>query len=97
MLERLEPLGYGPNFSPYVKGLRGVGHGVGVDVVETPNLSSETDYELLPNMTLAIKLDLHGLKAGGYRIEVVVQFTEDGARPLNKMVLAETDDFAILR
>jgi len=96
MLERLAPLGYAPNFSPYVKGLRGVGHGVGVDVVEPPNLSSESDYELLPGMTLAIKLDLHALAAGGYRIEVVVLFTEDGVRPLNKMVLAERDDFAIL-
>jgi Xaa-Pro aminopeptidase len=97
MLERLEPLGYGPNFSPYVKGLRGVGHGVGVDVVEMPNLSSESDFQLLPGMTLAVKLDLHAMKAGGYRIEVVVLFTEDGVRPLNKMVLAEADDFAILR
>lgn len=97
MLERLAPLGYAPNFSPYVKGLRGVGHGVGVDVVESPNLSSETDYQLLPGMTLAVKLDLHALKAGGYRVEVVVLFTENGVRPLNKMVFAEADDFAILQ
>lgn len=97
MLERLAPLGYGPNFSPYVKGLRGVGHGVGVDVVEMPNLSSETDYQLLPGMTLAIKLDLHGLPRGGYRVEVVVLFTEDGVKPLNTMIFGEADDFAILR
>lgn len=97
MLERLAPLGYAPHFTPYVKGLRGVGHGVGVDVVEPPNLSSETDYELLPGMTLAIKLDLHGLKAGGYRVEVVVLFTGDGVRPLNTMVFGEPDDFAILQ
>ena len=97
MLERLAPLGYAPNFSPYVKGLRGVGHGVGVDVVEPPNLSSETDYQLLPGMTLAIKLDLHALSTGGYRVEVVVQFTENGIRPLNKMLFKEADDFAVLR
>jgi len=97
MFERLEPLGYAPNFSPYVKGLRGVGHGVGVDVVEPPNLSSETDYELLPGMTLAIKLDLHALKAGGFRVEVVALLTEDGVKPLNKMIFGEADDFAILR
>ncbi len=96
MLERLAPLGYAPNFTPYVKGLRGVGHGVGVDVVEPPNLSSETDYELLPGMTLAIKLDLHGLPAGGYRVEVVVLFTENGVRPLNTMVFGESDEFAVL-
>lgn len=97
MFAHLEPLGYAPNFSPYVKGLRGVGHGVGVDVVEPPNLSSETDYTLLPGMTLAIKLDLHALRAGGYRVEVVVLFTEDGVRPLNKMIFDQADDFAILR
>lgn len=97
MLERLAPLGYAPFFTPYVKGLRGVGHGVGVDVVEPPNLSSETDYELLPGMTLAIKLDLHGMPTGGYRVEVVVLFTEDGVRPLNTMVLGEADDFAVLK
>jgi Xaa-Pro aminopeptidase len=97
MFERLEPLGYAPHFSPYVKGLRGVGHGVGVDVVEPPNLSSETDYELLPGMTLAIKLDLHALKAGGFRVEVVALLTEDGVKPLNKMIFGEADDFAILR
>jgi len=27
----------------------------------------------------------------------VVQFTEDGVRPLNKMVLAQNEEFAILR
>ena len=70
--------------------------GVGVDVVEPPNLSSETDYTLLPGMTLAIKLDLHALPTGGYRVEVVVLFTEDGIRPLNKMIFGEADDFAIL-
>jgi hypothetical protein len=48
-------------------------------------------------MTLALKLDLHAMRAGGYRVEVVVLVTEDGVRPLNKMVLSEADDFAILR
>lgn len=97
MLELLEPHGFADNFTPYAKGLRGVGHGVGLDVVEPPNLSSDSDFVLEPGMTLAIKLDLHGLKAGGYRIEVVIAITEDGIRPLNRLVLDEPDDFAILR
>ena len=87
MLERLEPHGLADNFTPYAKGLRGVGHGVGLDVVEPPNLSSDSDFVLEPGMTLAIKLDLHGLKTGGYRIEVVIAITEDGNRPLNSHVL----------
>lgn len=97
MLERLEPYGFADNFTPYAKGLRGVGHGVGLDVVEPPNLSSDSDFVLEPGMTLAIKLDLHGLDAGGYRIEVVIAVTEDGNRPLNRLVLEEPDDFAVLR
>lgn len=96
MLERLEPLGLAPNFVPYAKGLRGVGHGVGVDVVEPPNLSSDSDFPLLPGMTLAIKFDLHGLVGGGLRIEAVIAVGEAGADPLNRLVLDRPDDFAIL-
>jgi Xaa-Pro dipeptidase len=97
MLERLAPYGFTDNFAPYAKGLRGVGHGVGVDVVEPPNLSSDSDFMLEPGMTLAIKFDLHGLNAGGLRAEVVVLITETGVRPLNKLILDQPDDFAILR
>lgn len=97
LLEELEPHGFAKNFTPYAKGLRGVGHAVGLDVVEPPNLSSDSDFELQAGMTLAVKLDLHDLPGGGYRIEVVVAVTEDGVRPLNKLVLAEPDDFAVQR
>lgn len=96
MLERLAPHGFTPNFAPYAKGLRGVGHGVGVDVVEPPNLSSDSDFMLQPGMTLAIKFDLHGLPQGGLRAEVVILVTETGIRPLNKLILAESEDMAIL-
>ena len=37
------------------------------------------------------------MPAGGYRVEVVVHFTEDGVVPLNTMIFEEADDFAILR
>jgi len=97
LLKELEPHGFSDNFTPYAKGLRGVGHAVGLDVVEPPNLSSDSDFDLLAGMTLAIKLDLHNLVGGGYRIEVVVAVTEEGVRPLNKLVLAEPDDFAVQR
>lgn len=42
--ERLEPLGYRNNFVPYVSGERGVGHSLGVDVVEPPHLSATSDF-----------------------------------------------------
>jgi Xaa-Pro aminopeptidase len=66
-------------------------------VVEPPNLSSDSDFELGAGMALAVKLDLHDLKGGGYRVEVVVAVTEDGVRPLNKLVLEQPDDFAVQR
>lgn len=97
LLSELEPEGLADHFTPYAKGLRGVGHAVGLDVVEPPNLSSDSDFELEAGMTLAVKLDLHDLIGGGYRVEVVVAVTEDGVRPLNKLVLQEPDDFAVQR
>ena len=96
MLARLEPAGYADNFVPYAKGQRGVGHGVGLDVVEQPDLTLDSDFDLLPGMTLAIKLDLHGLTGGGFRIECVIAFTESGVDPLNRLILSENDTFTIL-
>lgn len=96
LLAKIQAAGYADAFIPYTKGLRGVGHGVGLDVVEPPNLGPECGFLLEPGMTLAIKLDLHGLPGGGLRVEVVVAMTDTGIRPLNKLVLQEPDDFAIL-
>jgi len=94
--ESLTPLGLEPNFSPYVTGTRGTGHGVGLDVVENPDLNISSNFILYPRMTLAIKLDLHDLEGQGLRVEQVVEITEEGARPLNKLALKVPDDWAIL-
>ena len=94
--EALTPLGLEPNFSPYVTGTRGTGHGVGLDVVEKPDLNKNSSFILYPRMTLAIKLDLHDLEGQGLRVEQVVEITEEGARPLNKLALNVTDDWSIL-
>ena len=96
MRARREPAGYADNFVPYAKGQRGVGHGVGLDVVEQPDLTLDSDFDLLPGMTLAIKLDLHGLTGGGFRIECVIAITESGVDPLNRLILSENDTFTIL-
>ena len=96
MLARLEPAGYADNFVPYAKGQRGGGHGGGLDVVEQPDLTLDSDFDLLPGMTLAIKLDLHGLTGGGFRIECVIAITESGVDPLNRLILSENDTFTIL-
>jgi Xaa-Pro aminopeptidase len=97
LLGKLQAAGYAEAFAPYARGLRGVGHGVGLDVVEPPNLGPESDFILEPGMALAVKLDLHGLSGGGLRVEVVVAITETGIQPLNKLVLQEPDDFTILK
>lgn len=96
ILEKLEPLGFTDNFTPYVSGRRGVGHGVGLDVVEEPDLSSTNDFEIKPNMTLAVKLDLHNIEGQGSRIEVVTHITDSGNNPLNKFILEAPDDISIL-
>ncbi len=73
-----------------------MGHGVGLDVVEQPDLTIDSHFDLLPGMTLAIKLDLHGLTGGGFRIECVVCISESGVDPLNQLILTEGDAFTIL-
>ncbi len=92
----LTPLGLEPKFSPYVTGTRGTGHGVGLDVVECPDLNKKSEFILYPKMTLAVKLDLHELEGEGLRVEQVVEITETGARPLNKLAMKVKDDWAIL-
>ena len=74
----------------------GTGHGVGLDVVESPDLNKHSDFIFYPKMTLAVKLDLHELEGEGLRVEQVVEITETGARPLNKLASKVTNDWAIL-
>ena len=73
-----------------------MGHGVGLDVVEDPDLNSSLHFEIQPGMTLAIKLDLHNIESQGSRIEVVTEITEDGNIPMNKLILEESNDYSIL-
>jgi Xaa-Pro aminopeptidase len=93
----LKPTGFEPSFSPYVSGTRGLGHGVGLDVVEAPDLSKISDFILEAGMTLAIKLDLHDVENSGLRVEQVVLVTDSGSNSLNQLVLEEKNDWAILK
>lgn len=78
--------GFEKHFLEYAKGMRAVGHGVGMDIVERPNLSAESDYLLEPGMTLALKFDLHGFDFGGVRMEADCVVEEDGCRYLNRVL-----------
>ncbi|RMF83605.1 MAG: aminopeptidase P family protein [Nitrospinota bacterium] len=88
-LDRVRAAGYERFFTPYAQGMRAVGHGVGLDVVERPNLDAGSTFLLAPGMTLAIKFDLHGFDFGGIRQEVVVAIEEDGCRALNNILEEE--------
>lgn len=71
-------------FEPYARGLRAVGHSIGLDCVERPNLDDDASFIMVPGMTLATKLDLHGMTWGGLRIETVMLVEEDKCTSLNR-------------
>ena len=75
--------GYSGWFEPFTTGMRAIGHGVGLDVVEPPDLGPRSEYTFVPNMTMGIKFDLHGPDFG-LRVERTVLVTETGAEPLNR-------------
>jgi Xaa-Pro aminopeptidase len=82
-LDLVEQAGYEEYFVPYTKGTRAIGHGVGLDIVEPPDLGPDSEYVMEPGMVLALKFDLHGFSWGGVRVEHTVAVTEDGPRALN--------------
>ena len=86
LLEKSESAGYGEQFRRYARGMRAVGHGVGINVVEWPNLDADSEFRLEPGMTLAIKYDLRGFDWGGTRFEVDVLVENGGCRPLNRIM-----------
>ena len=73
-------------FIPYAKGLRAVGHSIGLDCVERPNLDVDSTFPMTPGMTLALKFDLHGLPWGGVRIEAVMLVEDKRCRSLNRLL-----------
>ena len=75
--------GYSDWFEPFTSGMRAIGHGVGLDVVEPPDLGPRSEYTFVPNMIMGIKFDLHGPDFG-LRVERTVLVTETGAEPLNR-------------
>lgn len=71
-------------FLPYAKGLRAVGHSIGLDCVERPNLDDDASFIMVPGMTLATKFDLHGFSWGGTRTEAVMLVENDRCVSLNR-------------
>ena len=72
-------------FLPYTKGMRAIGHGVGLEVVEYPDLGPSSEFLFEEGMVFGIKFDLHGFPFGGVRVEPTVIVTADGAEPVNDL------------
>lgn len=81
--DRVAAEGWMDEWEPWAQGVRAVGHGVGIDVVEYPNLGPAVDQTLDPGTVISLKLDLHGIPGGGLRVERMVAIEEGGARGLN--------------
>lgn len=84
-LRLCEEAGLAEYFLPYTKGMRAIGHGVGLEVVEAPDLGPNSDFVFEPNMVFGIKFDLHGFPFGGVRVEPTCIITEYGAEPVNDL------------
>ena len=71
--------GYGEYFT------HRIGHNIGIDGHEFPDVGGANTMEVLPNMTFSVEPGIYIPNLGGVRIEDVVAVTENGYECLNKM------------
>ncbi len=74
--EYIRANGYGKEFG------HSLGHGVGVEIHEKPNLSERSDDILLPGMVVTVEPGIYIDGIGGVRIEDMIVVEEDGVRNL---------------
>ncbi|MGB3346756.1 MAG: Xaa-Pro peptidase family protein [Candidatus Humimicrobiia bacterium] len=70
--------GYGENF------LHGLGHGVGLDIHESPALTKNSEDILKKGMVITIEPGIYFSDFGGVRIEDLLFVTDDGCEILSK-------------
>ncbi|MGZ9586140.1 M24 family metallopeptidase [Paenibacillus marinisediminis] len=78
--------GYGPNFG------HSLGHGLGMEVHESPRLSKAGDTVLTPGMTVTVEPGIYVPGFGGVRIEDDIVITENGI----EIITHSTKDLLVL-
>lgn len=70
--DHIDSQGYGKQF------VHRLGHGVGLDIHEAPNVREDTNFPLTPGMVITIEPGIYIPNLGGVRIENTVVITETG-------------------